>query len=430
MFFRGQQANPQIGVYSQQQIAIEPRGSDPGQPGSFMLYSYDNFTNDFTVHYRISGTASNGVDYTNLTGVATFHAGDSLLEIDVYPIEDSLVEGDETVILTLIQTNSFLIFPGSDSATNDILDSSTTVSIGWSSDGIEPDGPPGIPAQAASFTMSRSDPMGLDTNTLTVFYAISGTASNGVDYTNLTGSFTFLEGITSTNLDVNPLADSVIEGTETVTLSLIPTNTYSFDTNYGSATATIKDSTTTVVISFEQYAVEPNSAGSLSSQTGYFQLTRTDVRSPYPVYPDLTVFYAISGTASNGVDYTNLSGAVTFASGQTSTNIYVQPLADNFIEDEGDETVTFRLIQTNGFYVNTNPATILIIDNVSTNLFLPVVTNLVGPIGIDYHSPSNSLIVSASFITLARIYTNIVVGNTIVTNVIVTGRACMIYPTK
>lgn len=57
---------------------------------------------DFTIAYTIGGTASNGVDYTRMNGLATIPAGHNYTFITVQPIADGTFrEGDETVILTL-----------------------------------------------------------------------------------------------------------------------------------------------------------------------------------------------------------------------------------------------------------------------------------------------------------------------------------------
>jgi hypothetical protein len=70
-------------------------------------------------------------------------------------------------------------------------------------------------------------------------------------------------------------------------------------------------------------------------------------------------------------------------------------------------------------------AVTILISDPYTNLFETVAT-LDGPIGIDYHAPSNSLIVSYNYdggqpYSFAQIYTNIVVTNSVVvTNVVIT----------
>jgi hypothetical protein len=59
-------------------------------------------TNDaLTVYYRVDGTASNGVDYAQLSGVVTIPAGRRAAEFKLVPIDDLLWERLETVVLRL-----------------------------------------------------------------------------------------------------------------------------------------------------------------------------------------------------------------------------------------------------------------------------------------------------------------------------------------
>jgi hypothetical protein len=51
-----------------------------------------------TVNYRVSGAASNGVDYQPLSGVVTIPSDSPSAIIEVIPLHDTLVEGTESVI--------------------------------------------------------------------------------------------------------------------------------------------------------------------------------------------------------------------------------------------------------------------------------------------------------------------------------------------
>lgn len=74
-----------------------------------------------------------------------------------------------------------------------------------------------------AFTLTRT---GEPTNTLTVYYAASGTASNGVDYELLGGSATFPMGASNVTVQVRPLDDLLNEGTESVVLALLTNENY------------------------------------------------------------------------------------------------------------------------------------------------------------------------------------------------------------
>ena len=80
-----------------------------------------------------------------------------------------------------------------------------------------------------------------DTNAaVTVNYAVTGTASAGGDYAALSGGVTLLAGATATNIFVTPIADNLVEGDETLTLTLQPSANYTL-TTLSNATVVILD---------------------------------------------------------------------------------------------------------------------------------------------------------------------------------------------
>ena len=66
-------------------------------------------TADLTVFYTIGGTATNQTDYQKLQGRATIRAGASSAKILIRPIDDTIPELGETVILTLSPNASYTI---------------------------------------------------------------------------------------------------------------------------------------------------------------------------------------------------------------------------------------------------------------------------------------------------------------------------------
>jgi hypothetical protein len=93
------------------------------------------------------------------------------------------------------------------------------------------------PATAGAFTIVR---VGDTTNPLTVYYSISGTASNGVDYVFLPGSAIIPAGQTNVVVAVSPIDDILPESSETVQLSLLANTNYGVVANF-SATVNIAD---------------------------------------------------------------------------------------------------------------------------------------------------------------------------------------------
>jgi hypothetical protein len=84
-------------------------------------------------------------------------------------------------------------------------------------------------------------------------------------------------------------------------------------------------------------------ASEVGSDTGTFQITRTGSTST-----DLTVSYAVAGTAINGTDYQTLSGSVVIPAGSTTANIVITPITEQHVE--GDETVCLTLNPTAKYY--------------------------------------------------------------------------------
>lgn len=92
--------------------------------------------NDIEVTYDIGGTATSGVDYTPQSGTVLLPSSIVGISIDIVipSIDDNLIEGNETLIVTLTGTDGGTIIQ--DTATGNILDDDVSVefSTGISSD--------------------------------------------------------------------------------------------------------------------------------------------------------------------------------------------------------------------------------------------------------------------------------------------------------
>jgi Calx-beta domain len=62
-----------------------------------------------TVFYSVTGTARPGTDYTALPGSVTIAAGSSAANILVRPINDTRMEGNETVVVALSSRPAYTI---------------------------------------------------------------------------------------------------------------------------------------------------------------------------------------------------------------------------------------------------------------------------------------------------------------------------------
>ena len=338
-------------VEQTQTVSIVTTDADAGEPsnnGTFTVVRSGDTTDVLAVNYTIAGTATNGTDYNNLSGSVIIGAGETSATINVTPIDDTQIEGDEMVELTLESDPAYVIDASSSAILTITDDDAQAVSI------VASDASAMEPSGNGRFTVTR---VGSTTNALTVNYAVAGTADNGVDYNNLSGSVTIAAGDTEAIIRVRTIDDVEIEDDETVELTLESDPAYVIGDSSNAVVTIADDDAQTVSIVATDDAGEP-------SNNGRFTVTRVGSTTNA-----LTVNYAIAGTADNGTDYVTLNGSVTIAAGDSRVFIRVRTIDDAQIED--DETVMLLLVDDPAYTVGaSNQAAITI---TSDDVFASVV---------------------------------------------------------
>jgi hypothetical protein len=217
-------------------VDITPIDTDASEPGSntglLTLSRTGSTASPLTVSLRISGTASNGVDYVTIPSTITFAAGDAFTNITVTPLNDSIGEPVETVIVSIADNPS----------TYDVRSNYAIVNITDDNDvpiatitALRPSTYENH--RAGLFNISFSNPNASDT---TVNFTRSGTAVNGTSYTNIGTSAVILAGQTSAQIAIDPINNSLADGTRTVTLILASGSGYTIGTS-SSATENLFD---------------------------------------------------------------------------------------------------------------------------------------------------------------------------------------------
>jgi len=141
---------------------------------------------------------------------------------------------------------------------------------------------------------------------LVVNYGVSGTATNGVDFPGLLGTVTIPAGAASVTIPLQPLADTTVEPTETVTLTLATGTGYTLGTSV-SGTVSIADTPGQLYVA----TLRPASNATTSAASGL-----------------ATIVLSASGTlATVNVSFSNLSSGITgihlFLGNSTSAGDYV-----------------------------------------------------------------------------------------------------------
>ena len=88
----------------------------------------DTVNTNLTVYYSMSGTAINGVDYANIGNSITFPSNSVMVEcVTIQPYPSDVLEFVQTITLTLVLTNGYLVDPQNDSLTFTLCDGNLTV---------------------------------------------------------------------------------------------------------------------------------------------------------------------------------------------------------------------------------------------------------------------------------------------------------------
>ena len=323
--------------------ATDPAASESGDPGVFTLTRTGNTTAALPVYFAMSGSGSNGIDYTLLSGSATIPAGALSVAVRITPKIDNLTEGTESAILTLLARDAYALGTVK-SATVTIADvPAPVVSLTVSGTNAITEG------GTASFRIART---GATIQATTVAYTIAGSALSGVDYTPLTGSVTIPAGATSVLVSATTLVTPTRLTNSTLTLTLSTSSVYNLGTAK-SGTVTIKNYSGPII----SVAVSSATASETGVQGG-IRFTRSLITGT-----SLAVRYSIAGTATSGTDYTRLSGTVIIPASVGSVIVPIVPVLDNLAE--GNETVILTAAAGTGYLVGpAKSGTVTITDSV------------------------------------------------------------------
>lgn len=304
-------ALPKVGITATKNSTMEITAV----PAVFKISRTGSTAADLTVNYAASGTATSGSDFTALSGSVTILAGNASATVEVAPLNDSISESLETVILTLSTNAAYILDPLATTATASIYDDDLqTVNVTASdSTATEVDlTVPGAAADTGTFLVTRSGDI---TNALTVYYAFSGVtgsgvmALHGVDYEWMPGLVVIPAGQTSASITIVPRFDGIGEGTEQCVLNLGANATnYVLGT---SATATVSIADNAADLPYVD--VVNTSLGAEPSTNANFRFSLRRANSALP----LVVNFNLSGTAQNGTDYDTIGWWQPQSSGTT-----------------------------------------------------------------------------------------------------------------
>ncbi len=176
--------------------------------------------------------------------------------------------------------------------------------------------------EAATFTITADRELGREVE---VRYSLTGTATEDDDYAeqDTDPSFVFPAGADETTVTIATVQDTTIEPTESLTMTLQPSDDPTDEYLLGSSISG------TVRIQDEDEP-ELTIAGSevRVAEGGAVAVT---IRADEAPSSDISVDYQVGGTATMGTDFSVLTGTITFPAGARQVDLLVQTLDDDVI---------------------------------------------------------------------------------------------------
>lgn len=181
-------------------------------PASLVVRRLNGAVGAASVSYSVTGgTATPGVDFTGASGTLDFANGQTQRTISIPLLNDTMYEGNETIVLQLSNATNGAALGEPNSATITVQDNDPPPNLT-----IHPlrvnEGNAGTTIAKVRFTLSG--PANVPIHVPYVLYGYGATA--GVDYVNAPGTVTFQPGETEKFADVTINGDTVYESDETI----------------------------------------------------------------------------------------------------------------------------------------------------------------------------------------------------------------------
>ncbi len=317
-------------------ISISDASVSEGNAGtataSFTVTLSEATTVTVTVDYATAnGTATFGSDYASASGTLVFAPGATSRTISVAVAGDTLVEGNETLVVDLTNADNGTIVDAQAAGT--ILDDDVpavvpAISI---SDVSVAEGHSGTTNTTFAVTLSAAT-----TNTVTVDYTTAnGTANAGSDYATNSGTLVFAPSVLTQSITIAVAGDTDVEADETFAVNLTNATNATILDAQGLGTITNDDSAAVVpTISISDVSVAEGDSGTTNA-------TFTVTLSAATTNTVTVDFLTANGTANAGSDYATNSGTLVFAPSVLTQSITIAVAGDTDVE--ADETFVVDL---------------------------------------------------------------------------------------
>ncbi|MGO9269700.1 MAG: Calx-beta domain-containing protein [Terriglobia bacterium] len=363
-----------------------------------------------TVHYSTTNlTASAGTNYVAINDATlTFNPGETVKNFTVQVLHDPRVTGNLSFAVNLFNPSAPAQLFNYTSAVVNVLDADTGLSFGTANRLVITNADLSTVTNA-SYSVLKSGTNVLitivrsnaNTGVVSINYATATNANDnavaGVDYGPTSGLLTFSNNVALQSFVVPIFNNRQVEGNRTFSVNLFNATGGAQLLGPPTATVTIIDDVTGISFSSSNYRVNENGGAA----------TITVLRTNY-VNSIVSVDYATTaGTAQPGINYSNVTGTLTFNPGETVKTFSVPVVDDGVLN--GDTTVHLSLANLvgNAVFVNPSAATLTVVET-DGSLVVPAGSALISESG-----PVNGVIDPGETVTVLFALRNSTGTNTV-----------------
>lgn len=204
-------------------LALVGAPSEGGPPALLRVEREGPIETALPVELWIDGSAQAGLDYLPLPQRVVLAPGQTSRTVPILTFEDDLVEGPESLRISVVPSELYLIDPDAQQVEPTLADNDAGVGLPTLSlitlDDIAEEGVGGT----AAFRVARD---GAADTELSVRLRVRGTARPGVDHDLLGGTVDFAPGSTQIDVVLTALDDGLAEPSETWIVELEPSSSY------------------------------------------------------------------------------------------------------------------------------------------------------------------------------------------------------------
>lgn len=323
------------------------------------------------------GIAHAGVNYSTTAGSLNFASGELEKSVVVPVLHDPRVTGNLNFLVNLSAPSIGTQLGTPSSAVVTVIDSDSALSFTTNSYTVSKAGTNILIPVVRSGSVTGTNAVN--------FTTFDGSAQAGVAYVGTNGVLTFVDGQTSNYFIVPIINDNLVDGNQTVNLSLF-NSTNATVGMYSNAIITIVDNNTGFSFSSPTYSVSEGGVAATINVIRSGVLTNLS-----------TINYATSdGTATNGINYHGVNGTLVFLPGVTNKTFTV-PIIDLGVPG-GNQTVVLTLsagITNSGVLISPSAAVLTILNN-HGGLVVPAGASLVS----ESFAPANGVIEPGERVTV------------------------------